>query len=64
MSYAQEVIAVKETILEYRWIEVSTGDTAPSPATGYQIQKVFTDLEGLDIYIEYKTFEQDHICPS
>lgn len=62
MSYVQEVIAVKETVLEYQWIDVPTGDDAPIPATEYQVQLVFTDMAGMDIYIEYKTFERDHIC--
>ncbi len=64
MSYVQEVVAVKETVLEYRWTDVPTGDTAPIPEEGYQIQRVFTNIAGKDIYIEYKTFERDHICPS
>lgn len=62
MTYIQAVVAVKETVLEYQWIEIPTGDAIPTPADGYQIQLVFTDMAGKDIYIEYKTFERDHIC--
>ena len=64
MSYVQEVVAVKETVLEYRWTDVPTGDTAPVPEEGYQIQLVFTDMVGKDVYIEYKTFEREHTGPS
>lgn len=61
MSYLQEIIAVKDTVLEYQCLIVATGEVAPTPATGYQVQILFTDLEGKDVYIEYKTFERDHI---
>ena len=62
MVYIQEVIAAKETVLEYRYLIVNTGAPVPTPATGYQVQIVFTDLVGKDLYIEYKTFEQGHVC--
>ena len=60
MSYSQEVIAVRDTVFEYRYIVVSHGDPAPEPAVGYTISPVLSDVAGKDVYLEYRTFEQEH----
>lgn len=58
MSYLEEVLKSVEKVLEYRYLTVPTGDSEPTCATGYTILLVLTDVEGLDIYIEYKVYER------
>ena len=60
----EEIIAVTETVLDYSFIDVPTGDPAPTPAEGYQVKLVLQDVAGKDIYIQYKTFEREHTCPT
>ena len=60
----EEVIAIRETVLDYSFINVPTGDAAPTPAEGYQVQLVIQDLEGKDFYMQFKTSERDHNCPT
>lgn len=59
MSYREEVLKSVEKVLEYRYLTVPTADPAPTPAAGYLILKILTDIEGLDLYIEYKVYERD-----
>lgn len=59
VSYQEEVIAVTETVLSYRYITVPTGDPAPDPAEDYTITLILSDIAGKDIYLEHKTFEKE-----
>ena len=63
MSYHEEVIGTCTTVLdqvyEYRKLFVTTGDPAPTPAPGYAVTLMASNVYGKDVYEEYRFLERE-----
>ena len=62
MSYSELILGTRsvvyEQVYESRIIVVPTGSPAPTPADGYTIDLIATNIYGVDIYTEYRAYER------